>query len=163
MPTVSNTSPISNLASIDRLPLLREQFKEVWVPEAVKAELKNVPDTTAKKAIGEAQQSGWIKSRPASNKILIGLLMTELHPGEAEAIALAIEMKADRILMDEREGRVMAGQAGLPVTGVLGVLLRAKKTGRLKTIKPEIDALKNKARFFIAPVLEKSILTQAGE
>ncbi|SRR5258708_3066742 len=163
MRTVSNTSPISNLAYIGRLDLLQLQFNEIWIPEVVGAELQNVPDTAAKTAIKEAQQAGWIKSQTASNKVLIGLLMNELHAGEAEAIALAIEMKADRLLMDEREGRLMASQAGLPVTGVLGILLRAKKTGHLKMLKSEVDALKNKARFFISPDLETAVLTKAGE
>src|SRR5258708_28934898 len=89
--------------------------------------------------IKEAQQAGWIKSQTASNKVLIGLLMNELHAGEAEAIALAIEMKADRLLMDEREGRLMASQAGLPVTRDLRILLRAKKTRLLTLLQTAID------------------------
>jgi predicted nucleic acid-binding protein len=49
------------------------------------------------------------------------------------------------------------------MTGALGVLLRAKKTRRIKAIKPEIVALKSKAGFFIAPALEAAILIKAGE
>ena len=65
--------------------------------------------------------------------------------------------------MDEREGRSLARQLGLAVTGVLGVLLRAKKNGQIKAVKPEIEALKTKARFFISPTLQTSILASAGE
>ena len=82
----------------------------------------------------------------------------DLHQGEAEAIALALEMKADRAIIHEREGRAMARQLGLPVIGALGASLRGKKTGRIKIIKPEIEALRTKARFFIAPDLEAAIL-----
>ena len=57
---------------------------------------------------------------------LSSLLETTLDPGEAEAIALAMEMSADLILLDERDGRIAAERAGLRVTGLLGVLLRAK-------------------------------------
>jgi predicted nucleic acid-binding protein len=46
---------------------------------------------------------------------------------------------------------------------VLGILLRAKKEGQIKAVKPEIDALRNKARFFITPALEAEILKAAGE
>lgn len=46
MPAVSNTSPISNLACIGRLDLLREQLGEVWIPFAVEAELRQIPDAT---------------------------------------------------------------------------------------------------------------------
>jgi predicted nucleic acid-binding protein len=163
MPTVSNTSPISNLAWIGRLNLVREQFQVVWIPKAVETELQNVPDAAVRKDIDDARNQGWLKSRTASDAALVSLLMVELHPGEAEAIALALEMKAGRLLIDEREGRTMARQLGLSLTGVLGVLLRAKKMGKVKAVKPEIDALKNKARFFIAPALEAAILAKAGE
>ena len=57
----------------------------------------------------------------------------------------------------------MARQLGLPITGVLGVLLRGKKMGQVKLIAPEIEALRTKARFFIAPDLEKAVLAKAGE
>jgi len=163
MPTVSNTSPISNLAWIGRLNLLHEQFSYVWIPQAVETELGNIPDVTVVKTLGEAKDAGWIKTRPVTNVNLVTLLMGELHQGEAEAIALGLEMKADRLLIDEREGRAMARQLGLPLTGVLGVLLRAKKMKRLTAIKPEIEKLKTKARFFIAPALESSVLKAAGE
>jgi predicted nucleic acid-binding protein len=163
MPAVSNTSPISNLACIARLTLLRQQFGEVWIPEAVETELHKIPDPAVQKTIDEAKQIGWLKVRKASNAALISLLTVELHQGEAEAIALALEMKADRLLVDEREGRMTARQLGLPLTGVLGVLLRAKKRGQIQILKSEIDALRSKARFFIAPALEAAVLKQAGE
>jgi predicted nucleic acid-binding protein len=162
MPTVSDTSPISNLAYIGRLDLLREQFSELFIPEAVQTELLNLP-VPIRKVIDDAKRAGWLKTRPATNTALISLLMVELHAGEAEAIALALEMKTDRLLLDERDGRAMARHLGLPTTGVLGVLLRAKKTGRISAIKPEIVTLRRKAGFFIAPALEAAILTEAGE
>ncbi len=93
----------------------------------------------------------------------MSLLALELHLGEAEAIALALEMKAEYLLIDEREGRTLARQLGLRITGVLGVLLRAKRRGQIEAIKPEIEALRSHARFFIAPALESAILAEAGE
>lgn len=67
------------------------------------------------------------------------------------------------LLIDEKEGRAMARHLGLRVTGVLGVLLRAKRIGRIDAIKPEIEALRTKARFFVAPSLERQLLAMAGE
>ncbi len=163
MRTVSNTSPISNLAWIGRLDFLLDQFQEIWIPIAVETELQNVPDPAVRKAVDEAKRRGWLKSRPASDAALVSLLTLELHPGEAEAIALALEMKAEYLLIDEREGRALARQLGLPITGVLGVLLRAKKRRQIETVKPEIEALRRKARFFIAPALEAAVLAEAGE
>jgi predicted nucleic acid-binding protein len=140
MPTVSNTSPISNLAAIARLGLLEEQFHEVWIPEAVERELARLPDDTIRRTVNDALGLGWLKVGAVTNGALVSLLNVDLHAGEAEAIALGLERGAQRVLIDERDGRVFARQLGLHVTGVLGVLLRAKRTGRLPAIKPEIDA-----------------------
>jgi len=75
--------------------------------------------------------------------------LQQLHRGEAEAIAMAAELKADMVLMDEQEGRQYATHAGLAVTGVLGILLRAKQVGQLTSLRREIQALRTKAHFFI--------------
>jgi predicted nucleic acid-binding protein len=63
MRVVSDTSPISNLAIIDRLHLLRRQFQELWIPDAVEAELRNLPDSSALAKIGLARREGWIRLR----------------------------------------------------------------------------------------------------
>ena len=80
------------------------------------------PTARVLKTIEQAEQAGWLKARPASNANLVSLLTVELHLGESEAIALALEMKADRLLIDERDGRMLARQLELRLTGVLGVL-----------------------------------------
>ncbi|MGH9599843.1 MAG: DUF3368 domain-containing protein [Bryobacteraceae bacterium] len=87
----------------------------------------------------------------------------QLHRGEAEAIALATDLGADMVLIDEQEGRQLASQAGLAVIGVLGILLRAKRMGEVATVKSEIDLLRAKARFFVSPSLEAKVLAAAGE
>ena len=91
-----------------------------------------------------------------SNEPLTKLLKQTLDRGEAEAIALSIELKADWILLDEREGRKVAKSLGLKVTGIL---LRAKHLGELDSLQPVIDRLINKAGFRIAPDLLAQILT----
>ncbi|MGA3238964.1 MAG: DUF3368 domain-containing protein [Bryobacteraceae bacterium] len=93
---------------------------------------------------------------------MLSILLSSLHKGEAEAIALATDMKADIVIIDEQEARQTATQAGLSVTGVLGILLRAKRAGKIGALRPEIQALRNRARFFIAPSLEAKVLTAAG-
>ena len=114
MPAVSNTSPISNLACIGRLNLLHEQFSELWIPPAVDSELRDLPNSIARKLISDAKRAGLIQRWPdIANTKLVSLLMLELHRGEAEAIALPLETKADHLLIDERDGRLMARQLGL--------------------------------------------------
>lgn len=78
---------------------------------------------------------------------LVDKLKEELDDGEAEAIALALQLKADRLLIDERLGRLVAVQYGLNITGVLGVLKSAKMLGLISTIKPILDALVQQAGF----------------
>lgn len=163
MRAVSNTSPISALAQIGRLSLLKSQFSEILIPTAVSDELKLHPDPAAAAVIQTAVKQNWIRIASPPSSHLLNVLMLQLHRGEAEAIALAAEIQAGVVLIDEQEARRLATQLGLNVTGVLGVLLRAKLKGDIPLLKPEIQALRTKARFFISPHLEASILLAAGE
>jgi uncharacterized protein len=163
MRAVSDTSPLSNLASIGRLSLLKSQLEEIWIPPAVSLELEAHPDPIALATMQDAFRDGWIKVHSAPATHLLNVLLLYLDRGEAEAIALAAELKADIVLIDEQEGRQLAIQAGLSVTGVLGVLLRAKQSGEISAVRPEIQALRAKARFFVSPMLEAKFLASAGE
>jgi predicted nucleic acid-binding protein len=163
MLAVSNTSPISNLASIGRLELLKSQFTEIWIPDAVAGELVAHPDPIAQATIQNAIRAEWIQIRSPHESGLLRLLSLQLHRGEAEAIALAADLHADFVLIDEQEGRQLASRTGLSVTGVLGVLLRAKSAGQIAAVKPEMDLLRAKAHFFVSPQLEQKILAAAGE
>ena len=163
MLAVSNTSPISNLASIGHLELIRSQFPDVWIPDAVATELAAHPDPAAQNAIRSAIRQEWIKVGTPEDSALLRVLLLQLHRGEAEAIALAAGLKADIVLIDEQEARQIASKAGLAVTGVLGILLRAKRTGDITAIKPAIGLLHTQAHFFVSPSLEAKILAAAGE
>jgi len=163
MRAVSNTSPLSSLATIGRLSLLQSQFSEIWIPTAVLQELDAHPDPLALAAIQAAMGESWIRCASPASSHLFHVLSLHLHRGEAEAIALAADLKADAIIIDEQEGRELATHAGLYVTGVLGILLRAKRDSHIPALKPEIQSLRNKARFFIHPLLEAKVLAAAGE
>jgi len=163
MLAVSNTSPLSNLASIGRLELLRSQFPELWIPDAVAVELDSHPDPVARATIQNAIRVQWIQIRTPQDSGLLRLLSLQLHRGEAEAIALANDLNADFVLIDEQEGRQLASRTGLAVAGVLGVLLRAKRTGEIAAVKPEMENLRTKAHFFVSRQLEMRILAAAGE
>jgi hypothetical protein len=163
MRAVSNTSPLSNLAVIGRLELLKSQFSEIWIPAFVLKELSAHPDPAALAAIQDALAEGWIRSAAAPASHLLSLLSRQLHRGEAEAIALAAELNAGVVIIDEQEGRELAAQMGLQVTGVLGILLRAKLNGQIPALQPEIQSLRTKGKFFIAAALEAQVLAVAGE
>jgi predicted nucleic acid-binding protein len=163
MVAVSDTSPISNLSITGRLDLLRSQFSQVLIPEGVRTELERMPNPEAKTSIENALRDGWLRCRSVGNRQLAAALGNDLDQGEAEAIALATEIQAGVLLIDEKEGRSVARQAGLVVRGVLGVLLRAKAMGEIASVKAEIDALRNRAGFFIAASLEIDVLRSVGE
>lgn len=160
MPVVSNTSPILNLAIIGQLELIRQQFRQVQIPLAVLSELKVLEDRLGSKNILAALDIGWIEVQEVSSQLSVQLLQQVLDQGESEAITLAIDLKADRILLDERDGRKIAKSLGLKVTGVLGILLRAKQEGDLSSFPDAIDALIRTAGFRISPELLAKVLAE---
>ena len=117
MLAVSNTSPIWNLASIERLELLHDQFPIVHIPQEVWRELHAAGDSHEIRRIQRAEKDGWIQVESVKNPHVLQSLMLALHCGEAAAIALALEAGISRILMDETEGRSVAKAMGLHPTG----------------------------------------------
>lgn len=121
MPVISNTSPLLNLAIIDQLDLLRQQFGEILRPKAVLEELRVEEMLPGSDHLREALVAGWLQVREVNNPSLVQLLQRDLDRGEAEAIALALLLDADWIILDERDGRRIAKSFGLQVTGILGI------------------------------------------
>jgi hypothetical protein len=163
MPVVSNTSPILNLAIIERLSLLHAQFDEIWIPPGVLRELRVDENLPGSADIRAAIDSGWLVSVPLPGDDLVRVLNMELDRGESEAIALALAHQTDLVLLDESEGRETARNLNLTPVGTLGVLIKAKQTGSIRSIKDEVTALREKAGFYIAPDLYTRILALAGE
>ncbi|MBI1801196.1 MAG: DUF3368 domain-containing protein [Chloroflexi bacterium] len=106
MTVVSNTSPIINLARISQLDLLRRIYSELLIPEAVWQEI--VVHGAGQPGADETRQATWIHMRAVSNRALVQSLRQELDAGETEAIALALEVGAEALVMDERLGRFIA-------------------------------------------------------
>ena len=161
MIVVSDTSPINNLAAINQLHLLQQLYGIVIIPEAVYQELTN-PDFPVAGA-KEVQTFTWIQIRAVEDRTMVKALSSELDPGEAEAIVLALEMKAEQVLIDERRGRMIAARLNLHYTGILGVLVEAKSQGFISTVKPLLDDLINKAGFWVTEPLYKSVLRLVNE
>jgi len=76
---------------------------------------------------------------------------------------LAIERKANLLLLDETDARNLAEFYGIPKTGVIGVLMRAKKKKLVKEIRPILEELRTHAHFWIKPDLYYAILSEMGE
>jgi hypothetical protein len=158
---VSDTSPINNLAAINQLHLLHQLYESVLIPEAVYRELTdpNFPVAGA----SEVQTFDWIQTRAVSDLTIVEALSNELDIGEAEAIALAIEIQAERVLIDERRGRLVAARLNLRYTGILGILVEAKTQGLIAEVKPLLDALVSEAGFWVAEPLYNSVLQLVNE
>jgi len=160
MPAVSNTSPLLNLAIIGRLALLKEQFETIFIPPAVREELRIESDLPGSKVIGEAIEAGWIQIEQVRDMAFVKVLRRELDKGESEAIALALQAQADWTLLDEKEGRRVAKSLGLRVTGVLGILLCARREGKLEHFEKVLEDLRGKAGFHIRDDLLKDVLKE---
>jgi hypothetical protein len=94
---------------------------------------------------------------------LVDSLLLELDPGEAEAIVLAAEMRADLLLLDERRGRTVAARLGVKHIGLLGVLVDAKRKGFLLAVKPVLDEIMARAGFWVSNRLYVRVLHEVGE
>ncbi len=163
MPVVSNTSPIWNLASLERLNLLHDQFPDVRIPPDVLAELQVGYDYPEMARIEQALDARWLTVESLKTPYVQQSLMLDLDRGEAAAIALALESGIAQILIDEADGRATAKVMGLRPIGVLGILLRAKHEGKLISLSHEMSRLRHDAGFFIAETLFQRLRREAGE
>ncbi|MEJ1932796.1 DUF3368 domain-containing protein [Nostoc sp. NIES-2111] len=152
------------MAAIGQLDLLRQLYSSVTIPKAVYDEMvsldKVVPGTV------EVQTLSWIKVQAIVDSQKVREILESqdnIDLGEAEAIILSLEIKADLLLMDERRGRTVATNYGINITGLLGVLLQAKKQGLVSSIKPLIDQLITNADFRVSPQLYVLVLKSAQE
>ncbi len=162
MIVVSNTSPLTNLAAIGRFSLLYQLYAQLHIADGVWHEL-NANGIAWPGSAEVAAASSWILHHTPQNGNLVTTLQHDLDRGEAETIALALELNADLVLIDERAGRSHAKRLGLNVTGVLGILAEAKAKGLLLAVRPVLDDLRQQANFFIAPRLYNHILRTMNE
>jgi predicted nucleic acid-binding protein len=158
---VSNTSPLTNLAAIKQFSLLSRLYGEVHIPDGVWEELNEGGNRWPGSA--EVASADWIHRHDVQNEALVISLMRDLDRGEAQSIALSLELKADLILLDEKEGRRAAQRLGLRTLGVVGVLLEAKALGEIEHIRPHLDALRQAAGFYLSKSVYRTALAAAGE
>jgi|SRR5215217_8798173 len=123
---ISDTSCLILLDKIGELHLLQKLFGTIYTTQAVADEFgTNFP--------------GWIIIQDPQNKTNQRVLETALDKGEASAIALALEQQDCLLIIDELKGRRLARQLGLTLTGTLGVLAAAKRSGHIPLLKPVLD------------------------
>ena len=161
MIVVTDTSVVLSLAWLRHETLLPELFKQIAAPPQMR-------DEFARLAAADPRFSGLIFpsfiqiQQPRSiPTILSDNAMLDL--GERNALALALELEVDAVLIDERRAREVAAQLGLRIIGLLGILVDAKQRHLLPEIRPLLDALESGAAFRIHRDLRARVLEQAGE
>ena len=120
MIVVADTGPVNYLVMSGQVDLAHELYGTLLIPPAVHRELL---DARAPAAVRQ-----WAMTPPAWAEVRSPKdtsRFSELGPGEREAISLALETKADFLLIDETQGRKTAVQNGVPVKGTLGILEEA--------------------------------------
>jgi predicted nucleic acid-binding protein len=146
---ISDTSCLIILTNIGELDLLRQLYRIVNITHTIFLEYGDeLPD--------------WIEIKNGSDRSKQQLLEMQVDAGEASAIALALEMADTTLILDDWKARKVAERLGLSVTGTLGVIIKAKNSGLIPSIKTILDKMR-KTNFRISEELEQIALIEANE
>lgn len=155
---ISNTTPIICLLKIGKLDLLRELYGKILIPRAVYLEIEAGKE---KDYYTDVSKLDWIEIMPIQSSSA-RLYLFDLDDGEAETIILAQEQTADVAIIDEKLGRRYATRINIPVTGTIGILLKAKECGLITAVAPFLRELRDKSSWINDNLFEKA-LRLAGE
>ncbi len=135
---ICNTSPLQYLHQAGSLELLPALAGQVYVPEAVVAELREGQRRNV--LLPTLEELSWLTVRPVRDRTLLPLV-TNLGNGEKEVLALGLETEDALLILDDRDARRYAQALELEIIGTLGLLLRAKERGILDAVRPVLDRL----------------------
>lgn len=128
---ISDASPIIALHNIGQLALLKEVYREISITDIVRREVEiSLPE--------------WIKVVNEYNMALYESLTLHLDEGEASAIALAKLTPNSTLIIDERRGRKVAKELGIEIIGIMGVIVKAKKMGKIESGMDLVNELTTK-------------------
>jgi predicted nucleic acid-binding protein len=158
---VADTTPLLYLSRIGRLEIIRAVHGEVIVPETVWNEL--VIARPAAAGVTGLRAAQWIRVNGEAERAGVDPGLTAaLDRGEAAAITLAELLRAETLLIDERKGRGIARQRGLRIQGTLGLLVEARRSGVLGSLRTVVDDLASEG-FRVNARLVTEALRQVGE
>jgi predicted nucleic acid-binding protein len=159
---VANSSVLIGLSTIGQISLLSRRFPEgILVPAAVWHEV--VESGVGQPGAAEVATAQWITVQAVSDVARVSLLRTELDEGEAEAIALAWEIRLSPVLLDEKDARRAARRLNLPVLGTVGILVWSKRAGLISSLREQLEALQTQARFRLSRQVYEEALRAVGE
>lgn len=161
MIVVSDTSPVANLILINKLDILHILFGKIIIPPAVDKEIKALKNLNID--LDTYINSSWIALEKPVDTDKVSALMKMIDDGEAEAIVIAKELKADYLLIDERKGTRLAKHEGCSTIGLVGVLIKAKEKEIIGRVMPVLDELENVEGFWIGKDLKSFIQKLVNE
>lgn len=137
------------LEKIGELDLLHEVFGEIFITQEIADEYgSTLPN--------------WISIQNPTNKKYQEILEASIDKGEASAIALAVEFVDCLLIIDDLKGRNLAETLGIKITGTFGLILEAKLSGKISSVKPLLEKIKQ-TDFHFSAEIEKKILAKANE
>ena len=157
---VADASFLIGLSVVGQWSLLEGAIDELYVPQAIWDEV--VERGRGRPGARELLSAQIVRRRTVHDRPAVELLEASLGAGEAEVLILAQELGNVTVLLDDPRARRAAQEAGLPTTGLLGFLVAAKEEGRLREIRPLLDALQAHG-FRLSRTLIQAVLRDAGE
>jgi hypothetical protein len=158
---ISNTTPLINFSSKERLDILYKLFGEIKIPPAVNTELLEKVKIFPKLQV--ALDNPNISVLKLKDEKISAFLNIDLHLGESESIALALENQAQLLLLDEIEGRRIAQYHKVKFIGTVGCLTLAKQKKIISEVKPVINDIIEKGNFWLSEKLYLDVLKTNSE
>ena len=161
MIVVADTSVILNLCRVQHERLLQQIFKHVLIPHEVADEFARL--TKVQPRFSGLVLPDWIEISSSPQIFPPEVVQAQLDIGEAAAIALCLNQKADLLLIDEMLGREVPTKLGVRTIGILGIFVDARNQKLISSVKVLLNRLESEANFWIAPSLRMRVLQLAGE
>jgi uncharacterized protein len=160
MIVVADSTPLIYLAAIGRFNLLQTLYGRITIPLAVYQEV--VVQGAGRWGAAETGGADWIDRCAVADPSKLSSLQGPLDGGEREVIALAEQVNANLVIMDETAGRQELAKRGMSFLGTVGVLIQAKQRGLIVALKPEMDQLRASG-FHLSDRVYRACLASAGE
>jgi predicted nucleic acid-binding protein len=153
MIVVSDTTALTTLFKAGLEHLLPGLFGKVRIPRAVAKELLQFHPALPT----------WCQIESAKESSMLDALRISVDAGEAEAIALALDLKADFVLLDDKKGRHQAEKLGLTCLALPAVMVVAKRQGLITSVSEAFATLAAKGRYGVAEATATVLLRSVGE
>lgn len=150
-PVVADASVLIALSNIGQLDLLEPLVGEIVIP----------PEVAREAAPGVALPP-WVRIRALGRPLDLRVSEASLHRGESEAVSLALELTAERLILDDLPARKLAKKLGLSIVGTAGLVFLAKRKGLIAAVRPVLDALRARG-FRLRQDVYEEILNAASE